>query len=47
MAMNQEVYVKGLRFAGGNAFRCHGYNSSLISGRTSGLITLGEMGGRS
>ncbi len=39
MCMNDEKYIKGLEFAGGFAFRCHGYSSSLLSGETAALLT--------
>lgn len=39
MCMNDEKYIKGLEFAGGFAFRCHGYSSSLQSGETAALLT--------
>lgn len=39
MTMNDEKYIKGLDFAGGFAFRCHGYSSSLQSGETAALLT--------
>ena len=38
MTMNDEKYIKGLDFAGGFAFRCHGYSSSLQSGETAALL---------
>ncbi|NLA05521.1 MAG: NAD(P)/FAD-dependent oxidoreductase [Firmicutes bacterium] len=39
MTMNEEKYIKGLDFAGGFAFRGHGYSSSLQSGETAALLT--------
>lgn len=39
MCMNEENYIRGLEFAGGFAFRCHGYSSSLQSGETAALLT--------
>jgi phytoene dehydrogenase-like protein len=39
MCMNDEKYIKGLEFAGGFAFRCHGYSSTLMSGETAALLT--------
>jgi prolycopene isomerase len=39
MCMDDEKYIKGLEFAGGFAFRCHGYSSSLQSGETAALLT--------
>lgn len=39
MSMDDEKYIQGLEFAGGFAFRCHGYSSSLLSGETAALLT--------
>jgi len=44
MCMQDELYIEGLRFAGGNAFRTYGYSSSLLSGQTVALLTLRDMG---
>ena len=47
MAMNDEKHIKGLEFAGGYSFRCHGYSGSFMSGQVAGLLTLqGLMDGR-
>jgi prolycopene isomerase len=43
MAMNQEKHIKGLEFAGGYAFRCHGYSSSFMSGQVAGLLTYASL----
>jgi phytoene dehydrogenase-like protein len=39
MMLDDDMHVKGLRFCGGFAFRCHGYASSYMSGNTAGLLT--------
>ncbi len=39
MMLESDMHVKGLRFCGGFAFRCHGYASSYMSGNTAGLLT--------
>jgi phytoene dehydrogenase-like protein len=39
MAMMEEKHIKGLEFAGGYSFRCHGYSSSFMSGQVAGLLT--------
>ncbi len=43
MTMNDEKYIGGLEFAGGFAFRCHGYSSSLQSGETAALLTFRDL----
>jgi hypothetical protein len=43
MAMNQEKHIEGLEFAGGYAFRCHGYSSSIMSGKVAGLLTYASL----
>jgi hypothetical protein len=43
MTMNDEKYISGLEFAGGFAFRCHGYSSSLQSGETAALLTFRDL----
>ena len=43
MAMNDEKHIEGLEFAGGYAFRCHGYSSSFLSGQVAGLLTLASL----
>jgi prolycopene isomerase len=45
MAMNEEKHIKGLEFAGGYAFRCHGYSSSFMSGQVAGLLTYASLEG--
>ncbi|HOD93433.1 MAG TPA: NAD(P)/FAD-dependent oxidoreductase [Clostridia bacterium] len=42
MMIKDEEFIKGLKFAGGFAFRCHGYASSLLSGETAALLTVKE-----
>ena len=41
--MNEEVYVKGLRFAGGYSMRLSGYSSAYNSGDIVGRQTAGEL----
>jgi phytoene dehydrogenase-like protein len=43
MCMNDEKHFDGLEFCGGFAFRCHGYNSSLLSGQTAALLAVRDM----
>jgi prolycopene isomerase len=43
MMMEQDKHINGLRFGGGNAFRCHGYSLSTLSGQTAALLTLRDM----
>jgi prolycopene isomerase len=43
MMMQEDSYIDGLQFCGGNAFRCHGYSSSFMSGQTAALLTLRDM----
>ena len=44
MSMEDEKYIEGLRFTGGNAFRTYGYGSALLCGQTVALLTLRDMG---
>jgi prolycopene isomerase len=46
MMMQDDEHLEGLKFCGGSAFRCHGYSSSLLSGPTTALRTLGAMAAR-
>ncbi|MDD2262368.1 MAG: FAD-dependent oxidoreductase [Clostridia bacterium] len=39
LMMKDDLYINGLRFVGGFAFRCHGYSSGYMSGNTIGLLT--------
>jgi phytoene dehydrogenase-like protein len=39
MSMKDDKHFEGLEFCGGNAFRCHGYSSSFMSGQTAALLT--------
>ena len=41
--MSEEEHIKGLKFCGGYAFRCHGYSSSFMSGQTAALLTLRDL----
>jgi prolycopene isomerase len=43
MMMQDDKYFDGLEFCGGNAFRCHGYSSSFMSGQTTALLTLRDL----
>lgn len=43
MMMNEDKHFDGLEFCGGNAFRCHGYSSSFLSGQTAALLTLRDL----
>jgi prolycopene isomerase len=43
MMLEEDHYIDGLRFCGGNAFRCHGYNNSTRSGQTAALLALRDM----
>lgn len=49
MSMEDDVHIKGLRFAGGFGARCHGYSSSMSDGHTIALLTLRDIkqGGKS
>ena len=41
--MQDDKHFDGLEFCGGNAFRCHGYSGSLLSGQTAALLTFKDM----
>ncbi|NLT18566.1 MAG: Phytoene desaturase (neurosporene-forming) [Firmicutes bacterium ADurb.Bin080] len=43
MMMESDVLIKGLRFAGGAAFRTLGYGSAYLSGETSALLTIKDI----
>jgi prolycopene isomerase len=43
MMQEDDKHFDGLEFCGGNAFRCHGYSSSVKSGQTAALLTLRDM----
>lgn len=43
MMISDDIYIKGLKFCGGFAFRCHGYSSSYLSGNTAALLTYKEI----
>jgi Phytoene dehydrogenase and related proteins len=45
MAMGDEEYIKGLKFAGGFSVRCHGYSSSLMSGELAAQLVMRDMKG--
>jgi prolycopene isomerase len=40
MTMEEEFYIKGLKFCGGFSFQSHGYSTSLISGQIAAFLTL-------
>lgn len=40
--MNNEINIKGLKFAGGYSFRAHGYSTTYVSGDICGWKTFGE-----
>jgi phytoene dehydrogenase-like protein len=46
MMLDEDQYIDGLRFCGGNAFRCHGCSSSTKSGEATALLALRDMDGR-
>jgi len=43
MASDRETYFSNLQFCGGFACRCHGYGSSILSGKTAAEKTLSAM----
>jgi phytoene dehydrogenase-like protein len=43
MTFRDSVYIPGLDFCGGYAFRCHGFSSAFKSGQTIALLTLRDM----
>jgi prolycopene isomerase len=43
MALEKENYLEGLQFCGGFSTRCHGYGSSILSGRAAARRTLAGM----
>ncbi|MDP3176829.1 MAG: NAD(P)/FAD-dependent oxidoreductase [Spirochaetaceae bacterium] len=48
LAMERESYLDGLRFCGGFSYRCHGYGSSILSGKKAAQLALSDLarGGR-
>jgi len=44
MSLKDESYIKGLTFAGGYAEMCHGYSSSIMSGRATAKAVLSKLG---
>ena len=44
MAAEDEKYIKGLEFAGGFAVMCHGYSTTITSGRMAAGNVLNQMG---
>lgn len=45
LAADKERYVRGLHFCGGFAYRCHGYGSSILSGKSAAEKALAELEG--
>jgi phytoene dehydrogenase-like protein len=45
LSVDDENYIEGLQFCGGFSYRCHGYGSSLLSGKAAAERTLKAMGG--
>ncbi|MBN2051384.1 MAG: NAD(P)/FAD-dependent oxidoreductase [Spirochaetales bacterium] len=45
MAEEKEHYFENLRFCGGFSYRCHGYGSSILSGKSAAEKTLARTGG--
>ena len=43
MSLMGDKHIEGIEFCGGNAFRCHGYSSSVKSGETAALLTLRDL----
>jgi phytoene dehydrogenase-like protein len=43
MTMDEEFYIKGLKFCGGFSFQSHGYSTSMISGNIAALLTIRDM----
>ncbi|MFX0070394.1 MAG: phytoene desaturase family protein [Candidatus Hermodarchaeota archaeon] len=43
MTMEEEFYIKGLKFCGGFSFQSHGYSTSLISGNIAALLTVRDI----
>ena len=45
LAAEEETYFENLQFCGGFAFRCHGYGSSILSGKTAAEKTISALDG--
>jgi len=43
LSVKKENYIQGLRFCGGFSYRCHGYGSSVFSGKSAAEHTLADM----
>lgn len=43
MTMEEEFYIKGLKFCGGFSFQSHGYSTSMISGNIAALLTVRDL----
>jgi len=44
ISIDKERYLGGLDFCGGYSYRCHGYGSSILSGKAAAERVLGRMG---
>jgi phytoene dehydrogenase-like protein len=45
LAADEEAFFPNLQFCGGFSYRCHGYGSSILSGKTAAEKTVEKMGG--
>ena len=43
LAMKKERFVQGLYFCGGFSYRCHGYGSSILSGKDAGETAVKDL----
>ena len=46
LSVKKETYLRGLSFCGGFSQRCHGYGSSILSGRSAAMEAVEEMDSR-
>ncbi len=46
ISLDRERYLAGLDFCGGFSYRCHGYGSSILSGKAAAERTLARLGAR-
>jgi phytoene dehydrogenase-like protein len=44
LSLKRERYIRGLDFCGGFSYRCHGYGSSILSGKAAAERALNELG---
>ena len=47
LAQDKENYIEGIQFCGGFSYRCHGYGSSVMSGKAAAERTCAKMEGAS